>query len=76
MASVQPEGLARYGAGFVARGEEDLPGSNAANPLGAEGRGSTVQGGEVFVAKHLTCGIYNVNLLLVSVKPKTMLPPP
>ena len=52
-ASAQREGLARYGAGFVARGEGDLLGSTAANPLGAGGRGSTVPGGELCVAKDL-----------------------
>ena len=57
-ASAQREGLARYGVGFGAREEGDLPGSNAANPLGAGGRGSTVRGGELFVARVYYCPIY------------------
>ena len=57
-ASAQREGLARYGVGFVASGEGDLPGSNAASLLGAGGRGSTVRGGELFVARVYYCPIY------------------
>ena len=49
--------------GFVVRGEGDLQGSNAVDQLGAEGRGSTVQGGELCVAPKVcdlkTCLAYS-----------------